>query len=347
MSDVSLARKLARDFMLYGTAAPLLRLDPGLPSRPGATAPPPAAIAIGAFDGVHRGHRHLLDGLIADARACGVEAVAVTFDPDPDTVVAPAPAPKLMTRHDRLAALARSGVDRVVVVPFTPELAALDHRAFFDDVLGRILDIRSVHVGSNFRLGAHGAGTVEVLKRWGEERGITVTGHELVWEDGSAISATRIRGLIAQGDLPEAKRLLGRPYAVRGTVVHGRGKGTGMGFPTANVARSELIQMPADGVYAGWTLVPGMHGDLDVAYPSAVNVGLPPMFANDPSSATLEATLLGFSGDLYGREVTVLFTERLRPPIHFSSIGELVSAVRGNIEDVRQQLGSKGASLAR
>ena len=148
-----------------------------------AATPLPACVAIGAFDGVHRGHRHLLERCVADARARGVAAVAVTFDPDPDVVVSAAPAPKLLCCADRLRALSASGVDLVLVVPFTSALAALDHEAFFTRVLAPELDIRAVHVGSDFRLGAHGASTVEVIRAWGRDRGIEVLGHDLVLDD--------------------------------------------------------------------------------------------------------------------------------------------------------------------
>lgn len=333
---------LRRDFLLEEAPAPIAYVDEFRPS------PVPAVIAIGAFDGVHRGHLALLDLCVRDARARGVRSVAVTFDPDPDTVVSAAPAPKLLTRADRLRALAASGVDEVLVVPFTRDLAAMDHEAFFTQVLAPALFVQAVHVGSDFRLGARGASTVEVIRAWGEVRGIEVFGHDLVLDTEDAacqvVSASHIRTHVAEGKLDAAARMLGRSYMVRGHVVHGRGEGSQMGFPTANIARDELIQMPADGVYAGWALVRSEDG-APIAYPTAINVGLPPMFAHDPASATLEATLLGFHGDLYGKEVCIQFDRMLRPPVHFASRDALIEAVHANIEEVRAALGDEARRL--
>ena len=151
-----------------------------------------ASIAIGVFDGVHRGHQELIAALVRDARAHGCKAVVVTFDPDPDVVVSPSPAQKLMTTADRLHALAQTGVDAVVAVPFTPEVAALDHVAFLS-LVSRLVDIRSIRVGSDFRLGRGGASGVDEMRAWGAERGVDVCGHDLLCEGGEAICATRIR----------------------------------------------------------------------------------------------------------------------------------------------------------
>lgn len=304
-------------------------------------APIAASVAIGVFDGLHLGHRGLLSKTVADARARGVAAIAITFDPDPDVVLSAHPASKLMTVADRLSALARAGIDAVVVVPFTKELAALDHVAFFDRVLAPVIDIESVHVGSDFRLGAKGASTVPVMRAWFARRGVEVYGHDLVRSEGSVVSATRVRGLIAAGELDQVREELGRNYYVRGEVVHGRGQGTGMGFPTANVRRSEHIQMPVDGVYAGWALLP--NGE---AWPAAINVGLPPMFADNPESATLEATLLGFSGDIYGQDIAVLFSKLLRRPISFGSLGELIATVKRDMATTADLFGDKPVDLS-
>lgn len=191
-----------------------------------------ASIAIGVFDGVHRGHQELIAALVRDARAHGCKAVVVTFDPDPDVVVSPSPAQKLMTTADRLHALAQIGVDAVVAVSFTPEVAALDHVGFLA-LLSRVVDIRSIRVGSDFRLSRGGASGVAEMRVWGSERGVDVYGHDLLCEGGEAICATRIRHELGQGHVGLAAGLLGRPYMVRGGVIRGRHEGSGMGFPTA------------------------------------------------------------------------------------------------------------------
>ena len=334
MTDEELAR-LRRDFLLEGGPAPVWRAGAGddLAERL------PCCVAIGAFDGVHRGHRDLIAKTVADARARGVAAVAVTFDPDPDVVVRPEPAPKLLLAADRIAGLSRSGVDGVLVVPFDAELAALDHAGFFERVLLPRLDIRSVHVGADFRLGAGGRSTVAVMGAWCAERGIEVAGHRLLCDDGAAITATRIRGLLAAGALADAERLLGRRHFVRGTVVEGRHEGAALGFPTANVALPALAQRPPAGVYAGFAF------DGTTAWPAAINVGVPPTFQGEDGAAELEANLLGFSGDLYGATLAVLFTTLLRPQRAFASLEELASTVRGNIEDVRRLHGERGEVL--
>ncbi len=299
----------------------------------------PSSIAIGAFDGVHRGHRDLIAAMRQDARARGCAAVVVTFDPDPDVVVRAHPAQKLMAVDDRLGVLARLGVDAVVVVPFSRHIACLDHVGFFD-LLSSIMDIRTIRVGSDFRLGRGGASTVEVIRAWGTGLGIDVFGHRLVCDAGETICATRIRALLAQGHVTEASELLGRHHMVRGEVAAGRGEGTGMGFPTANIKVPSYIQMPADGVYEGLLLVD------DTVWPAAVNVGVPPTYAADAASAHLEANLIGYAGDLYGCDVSLAFTRFLRPSRVFDSLDELIATVEGNIDDINQNLGDKGVKLA-
>lgn len=297
-----------------------------------------ASIAIGVFDGVHRGHRELIDALVRDARERGCKAVVVTFDPDPDVVVSPSPAQKLMTTADRLHALAQTGVDAVVAVPFTPAVAALDHVGFLE-LLSRVVDIRSIRVGSDFRLGRGGASGVAEMQAWGAARGVDVYGHELLCIDGQTICATRIRQELRQGHVELAAELLGRPYMLRGTVAGGRHQGSDMGFPTANIQVPEGIQVPADGVYEGLVLVD------DTVWPAAVNVGLPPTYADDAASAHLEANLIGYAGDLYGRSVSLAFTRWLRPSRVFDSLDELIATVEGNIDDIRQHFGEQGVSI--
>ena len=262
----------------------------------------------------------------------------VTFDPDPDVVVGPSPAQKLMTTADRLHALAQTGVDAVVAVPFTPAVAALDHVSFLE-LVSRVVDIRSIRVGSDFRLGRGGASGVAEMQVWGAEHGVDVYGHELLCVDGQTICATRIRQELRQGHVELAAELLGRPYMLRGVVAGGRHQGSDMGFPTANIQVPDGIQVPADGVYEGLVLVD------DTVWPAAVNVGLPPTYADDAASAHLEANLIGYAGDLYGASVSLAFTRWLRPSRVFDSLDELIATVEGNIEDIRHNLGEQGVSI--
>lgn len=332
--------ELAADFPCSWTGgdASVLGVDGVSDARVGG--PLPSVVAIGAFDGVHRGHADLLRHAIDDARQRGVAAFAVTFDPDPDEVVSANPAPKLTSMDGKLGALAAIGV-QVAVVPFTCQLAALDHETFFEEVLAPYLDIRAIHVGSDFRLGSRGASTVPIIADWGAAKGIAVTGHDLVSDGGAPITATRIRSLIARGDIASAHRLLGRRPMLRGQVGPGRGQGTGMGFPTANVEIAGCVQMPADGVYAGFAEVDG------VVWPAAINVGVPPMFADSVKSARLEANLIGFSGDLYGKKVAIAFDRLLRPSRSFESVDALIEAVNRDIETVREQFGASPVRIAR
>ena len=297
-----------------------------------------ASIAIGVFDGVHRGHRELIDAVVRDARNHGCKAVVVTFDPDPDAVVSSSPAQKLMTTSDRLHALALTGADAVVAVPFTPAVAALDHVGFLE-LLSRVVDICSIRVGSDFRLGRGGASGVAEMQTWGAEHGVDVYGHELLCVEGQTICATRIRQELRQGHVELAAELLGRPYMLRGIVAGGRHQGSDMGFPTANIQVPEGIQVPADGVYEGLVLVD------DTVWPAAVNVGLPPTYADDAASAHLEANLIGYAGDLYGASVSLAFTRWLRPSRVFDSLDELIATVEGNIDDIRHHLGEQGVSI--
>lgn len=328
--------ELRRDFCLFGATAPIIRADACLPDGFDVRE---AAVAIGAFDGFHIGHQELVRRMVADARRRGVAAVVVTFDPDPDCVVGPGPAPKLMDAVDRLSALASSGVDAVLVIPFTRELAALDHVGFFEDVLASWVSVRAVHVGSDFRLGRGGAATVDVMRAWGVPRGIDVFGYDLVDIDGAPVSASRIRSMLEAGDVRDAARALGRRYAVRGRIASGRGQGTQMGFPTANIEVPAGALVPKDGVYAGLALIDG------VAWPAAVNAGLPPTYAAEQGSAHLEANLIGFRGDVRGHAISLAFDRFLRPSRVFASTDELVSTVLANIATIRDEFGERGVDI--
>jgi riboflavin kinase / FMN adenylyltransferase len=285
-----------------------------------------AVVAIGVFDGVHRGHQAVLRDTVADAGSRGAHSVAVTFDRDPDQVVSPqTAAPQLLTLGDKLSAMARTGVDAILVIPFTHELAEMEPESFLEDVLLSALAPVAVHVGHDFRFGRRAAGDVATLKRVGAEAGFEVVPHALVTAGGQPVTSTRIRGLVAAGDIAQATELLGGHPCVTGTVHPGRGEGAGLGYPTANVVSVPFAALPGDGVYAGRALL--ADGSL---WPAAISVGVPPMF---PQAADyLEAYLLDFDGDLYGRPITLEFWARLRDHETYSSLHELKTAIA---EDVR------------
>lgn len=298
-----------------------------------------AVVCIGAFDGVHRGHRELVAGALGDARRRGCACVAVTFDPDPDDVlVGPRASGRLLAVRDRVRAIATLGVDAVVVLDFGPSLARTPYREFVSTTLDSVVRPVSVHVGTNFRFGARGEGDVAALARIGRDRGFEAHAHELVTAGGRPVSATRIRALLHEGGVEEAAGLLERPHWVRGVVEHGRGEGTSFGFPTANVRVPRVSCLPADGVYACVVC------DGASAWPAAANVGAPPTFSA-PDESFLEANLLGFHGDLYGSEVSVLFVRWLRASRTFASTAELERVVLGNIDWVRKNLGDRGVGV--
>ena len=203
--------------------------------------------AIGAFDGVHIGHRALIARAHEEALARGDELVVVTFSPDPSAVLCPEhPQKMLLSDEGRLDALRSvEGVDRVIVLDFTSELAALSYERFVRETLGELMDLDVIVVGSDFRLGAGGAGTVDALSELGRIDGFDVIGMDLLDEGGSPVTATRIRGLLGEGRVEAAAGLLDRCHFVTGEVVRGRGEGTGFGFPTANVRVPESLCLPA------------------------------------------------------------------------------------------------------
>ena len=292
-----------------------------------------AVIAIGVFDGVHVGHRELLRQTVADALALGVSSVAVTFDRDPDQVVSPeTAAPQLLSLADKLRFIAETGVQNVLVIPFTPRVAEMAPEAFLDSVLLTALHPLAVHVGQDFRFGSRATGDAGTLERAGLARGFRLAGHELVTADGLPVTSTRIRRLVAEGDIEAAARLLGRPPRVSGTVRRGRGEGASLGFATANVAPDPYAALPADGVYAGRALL--ASGE---KWAAAVSVGTPPSFPE--ARDYLEAHLIDFGGDLYDLPITLEFLERLRDQTTFASVAALTAAIADDVAHVREAAG--------
>lgn len=318
----------------------------------------PFVCAIGAFDGLHQGHRALVAAARADADKRGVPLAVVTFDPDPSEVLSSRPPERLLPDADRVRALASLGPDAVVVHSFTRDFSQLGYEAYVTQVLCGALRPVSLHVGANFTMGRGGAGSPADLAQLGQRMGFDVCGHQLVSDADEAVSATRIRRLLRKGGpegLAWSTRLLGRCPYVCGVVEHGRGEGTGFGFPTANVRLDPRDCVPGQGVYACW-YVTGAAGGASVAggasaaggtpdasaplraWPAAVNVGEPPTFSSDVRPM-LEANLVGFEGDLYGEEARVVFVRWLRGSRPFDSLEELEHTVLGNIDWVRRNLG--------
>ena len=289
---------------------------------------------IGAFDGLHEGHRSLIAEAAADAHARRLPRALVTFDQDPSEVLSTRPPERLLSDADRVRSLALAGADAIIVHHFTPELAALPYDRYVTEVLGGVLCLAAIHVGEDFRFGAGGAGTVAAMSALGEQRGFEVFGHALVTAEGSTVSATRVRGLLREGRVEKAAQLLLRHHFLGGSIVHGRGEGTSFGFPTANVELDGRDCLPADGVYACLAIIDGR------VWPAAVNVGAPPSF-DVAAHPMLEANLVGFSGDVYGEEARVVFLRHLRASRRFDSLAELEAVVLGNIRWVRENVGEE------
>jgi riboflavin kinase / FMN adenylyltransferase len=300
----------------------------------------PSAVTIGNFDGVHRGH-HAVLGLVVDtARAQGLHAVAITFDPHPLAVLYPDRAPEpLSTTDHKLELLADAGLDAVLVMPFTHELALWSPRRFVREVLVDTLGAKAVVVGSDTRFGYRNEGDVDTLRDLGAELGFTVAvvadlgrrGAQRRW------SSTWVRELITGGDVAGAAEVLGRPHRVTGEVVHGDHRGRELGYPTANLARDAVGAVPADGVYAGW-LVRTLDNQ---RLPAAISVGTNPTF--DGTQRRVEAYVLDRTDlDLYGQIVAVEFAERLRPTLRFDGIDELTRQMAADVEETRSVLARAG-----
>lgn len=288
-----------------------------------------ASCAFGVFDGVHLGHRFLIDQAIETARKSGGAAVALTFDVDPDELFHADRLKKLMGNERRLRALAETGADYVVVLTFTEDFAAQAPAEFLEATFGGCVPY-ALHVGADFRFGARAAGTVADLEAWASAGGTRICAHELKGADGRPIRATRIRLLLAEGRCEDAVALLGHPYVFDGEVRKGRGEGADMGFRTANLELPAMLQTLGEGVYAAWATVDGAR------YRAAMSVGAAPTF--EAATATCEVNILDFSGDIYGDSIEVEPVRFLRPMIRFSSVDELIATVKGNIAWVRENL---------
>ena len=289
-----------------------------------------ASCAFGVFDGVHLGHRYLLDAAQATARKDGGKSVALTFDIDPDERFHPDRLRKLMTNGERIEMLAQTGVDAVAVLPFTPEFASKAPEEFLAQTFHGPLPAH-LHVGHDFRFGVRASGSVEDLEAWSAATGVAVHAHHLLSDDGAPITATRIRLLLAEGKVRDAERLLGRRYFLTGRVEPGRGEGGELGFRTANLRVPEQMRALGEGVYAAYALLGGER------YKAAVNVGVAATFA-DRSTANIEAHLVDFDGEIYGEELRLEFVDWLRPMRRFDDVDELVEVVKGNIDWVRRKL---------
>ena len=291
-----------------------------------------AVVTCGTFDGVHRGHQAVLAEIVKRAQARGLESVLVTFEPHPLEVVNPPAAPKLLTLPDeKREALARTGVGRIEVLPFTPELARLAPEQFVRDVLRGRFGMRELVLGYDHGFGRGRSGDVEVVRRLGAQDGFAVDVVDAVREDGQPISSTLIRAAVAHGELDFARRWLGRRYSVRGIVERGAGRGRTIGVPTANLAAPDPRKLlPPDGVYAVRVETRGKR------YGGMMNQGPRPTFGVGVRG--LEIHLFDFAGELHGETLNVEWVRRLREVRKFASREALVAQLEQDRAAARSSL---------
>lgn len=286
------------------------------------------AVAIGNFDGVHLGHRWIVARLLERARQLGGPAIVFTFDPHPVRLLRPAECPSPLTWTERKAELlAKAGVDCVVAYPTDQALLRLSAAEFFDRIVVESLAARAIVEGPNFYFGHNREGDVQLLERLASRVGVTLDVVEPIVLDGEIVSSSRVRRLIAVGDAAGAARLLAAPYRIRGMVTHGAGRGTPIGFPTANLAGVDTL-LPAAGVYAGRAWVDG------AAAAAAINLGPNPTFGDD--RLKVEVHILDRDVSLYGQLLEVEFVARLRDVVKFASREELVAQLRKDVEEARR-----------
>lgn len=287
----------------------------------------PVVVALGNFDGVHLGHQEVLRRAVEEGRRRSMKVVAATFHPHPRTVLGAGEPPKLLTPLElRCEMLLSYGADEVWVIPFDVAMSKKTPEQFVKDVLIGEGGAGVVVVGENFRFGRKAVGHFSDLHRLMREEGRTAVGVQ-VRGMGGGISSTRIRALISGGEVTEAAGLLGRPYLLRGEVVVGDKRGRSIGFPTANVLPDSDAVIPATGVYAGFV----RFGEKE--YAACTNVGVAPTFGR--TERRVEAYLLDFEGDLYGRVVDVSFVKRIRQERRFSGVDELIGQIRRDVGEAR------------
>jgi len=294
-----------------------------------------AAIVLGNFDGVHRGHQALIETARRLADNTGGEVVALTFDPHPARLLAPALAPPLIVSLDRRAELlGEAGVDVVVVEPFTRAFAAIEAEAFGAEVLGRDLRAAHVVVGYDFSFGKGRRGDTTMLGELGERHGFGVSIVRRVSIHGLTCSSTKVREFVLEGRVEGAAVLLGRPFEITGTVVRGAGRGRGIGFPTANV-QGEAELLPKAGIYAARAQLLDDAGAVVASHVAALSVGTNPTFVAG-GGLTVEAYLLDFDGDLYGRRLRLQLIERLRDELRFDSLDALTTQIAADVARTRE-----------
>jgi len=289
----------------------------------------PCAVTIGVFDGVHRGHQHLVGLLLQHAHQEGLASVAVTFNPHPRAVLRPGAAISYLTSlEERVELLQALGLDAVAVLPFTSELAQLSARDFLS-LLVEELQMKLLVVGPDFALGRNREGTVGFLRSASETMGFRVEVAALLVEDGEKVGSSSVRYALTQGDVEQVARLLGRPFSLRGPIVRGARRGRSIGFPTANIALGPDRALPTFGIYITRAYL-GENAHL-----SCTSIGVRPTFDAE-ATPTVETYILDFDGNIYGQELRIELLHRLRDELKFDSVDDLVAQMHRDIESTRE-----------
>jgi riboflavin kinase/FMN adenylyltransferase len=290
----------------------------------------PAHVTIGTFDGIHRGHQALLRPLIAGARQAGAASVLITFEPHPRCVLDPNHCPAYLTTLDEKTwLLGELGLDHLIVIPFSAQVAALSPAAFMKRLM-RGMQVRHLVTGEDFRFGQGRRGDPAFLRRLGERRGFSVEVAPKVSRGREPVSSSRIRRLVLLGQMRAAAQLLGRDYFFRSTVEHGAKRGRQLGFPTANLRIAPNKLVPSSGVYAARAEFDGEK------HLGALSVGYRPTFGGH--NLTVEVFIMDFDGDLYDQLLTVWFVQRLRGEKRFASIPGLTQQMTKDVENARRIL---------
>jgi riboflavin kinase/FMN adenylyltransferase len=290
----------------------------------------PTVLTIGAFDGVHIGHQHLIGGVVRRAKALGWQSAVLTFDPHPSLVIRPDQERLyLASLEERIEQIAGIGADVLIVLPFNRDVMALTAQEFMTRVC-RAIALRELWIGHDFALGRGREGNLDRLRQIGQELAYNVHPAEPLLLDGVPVSSTRIRSALREGDLLGARRLLGQPFSLRGVVAEGAKRGRTIGFPTANVTVEPQHMLPADGVYVCRAHVGGQR------YGAVTNVGMRPTFAG--AHRTVEAYLLDFADDIYGEVLRLDFLHRLRGERKFDGVAALVAQITADVAAARKWL---------
>lgn len=293
------------------------------------------AITIGNFDGVHTGHQALFQRVKQWAEQLNGQSVVMTFHPHPLEVLFPGKNLSFITSHEqKLELIANFSIDATIVVPFNTEFSQISAREFVEDLLVRKIGIKAVVVGYDYRFGRNREGDIDFLRQLGKEHGFQVDAVSGIRMDDMVVSSTAIRKMIVEGNISKANRLLGRLFEVSGTIITGRRRGAGLGFPTANI-RMPAQTPPRTGVYVVEAEVEGK------TYGGAANLGYNPTFGD--SELSLEVHLFDFNRDVYGKPITVRFIDRLRDEKRFSGPNDLIEQIRKDVESARKILAERQA----